>query len=51
MIYLIYGFLIVLSILIIGSTICGVFKAGEKDGLCNYNYISEDKNKWLHILQ
>jgi hypothetical protein len=38
MVYLVYGFLIVLSILIIISTVLGVFKAGEKEGICNYNY-------------
>jgi hypothetical protein len=38
MIYLIYGILIVLSIVIAFATVLGVFKAGEKEGICNYNY-------------
>lgn len=45
MIYLLYGFLIVLSVVIIGSAICGVFKAGENENICNYGYIEEDKTK------
>lgn len=43
--YLIYSFLIVLSIVIIGGAICGVFKAGENENICDYGYIEEDKTK------
>jgi hypothetical protein len=43
--YLLYGFLIVLSIVIIGGAICGVFRVGEKENICNYRYIEEDKKQ------
>lgn len=41
MIYLIYGILIVLSILIAFATVVGVFRVGEKENICNYDYIEK----------
>lgn len=33
--------IIMLSLVLVGATVCTLSKAGEKEGLCNYNY-SED---------
>jgi hypothetical protein len=30
--------IIMLSLLLVGATVCTLTKAGEKDGICNYNY-------------
>lgn len=36
--------LITLSLILIGGALCTVTKAGERDGIANYNYM-EDKTK------
>lgn len=41
MIYLIYGILITLSVLIVISTVVGVFRVGEKENICDYDYIEK----------
>lgn len=30
--------IIMLSLVLVGATVCTLSKAGEKDGICNYNY-------------
>ena len=42
---MIYIILSILSIVILFSAICGMFRAGEKENICNYGYIEEDKTK------
>ena len=36
--------LIILSIILIGGAFCAAFRAGEKEGICKYDYL-EDGNK------
>ena len=33
--------LIILSIILTGGALCAVFRAGEKDGISNYNYMED----------
>ena len=33
--------LITLSIILLGGAFCAVFRAGEKEGICNYNYTED----------
>jgi hypothetical protein len=30
--------IVMLSLLLVGATVCTLFRVGEKDGICNYNY-------------
>lgn len=36
--------IVILSLVLVGATICAVCKPGEKDGICKYGYM-EDGNK------
>ena len=33
--------LIILSLILIGGAFCAAFRAGEKDGISNYNYLED----------
>jgi hypothetical protein len=35
---MIYIILVVISIIMIGATVCTLFRVGEKENICNYDY-------------
>lgn len=41
----IYILLGVITLLMIAGSVCIAAKTGEKENICNYGYIEEDKNK------
>lgn len=41
---MIYIILILISLLMAGTTICACFKPGEKENICNYGYIEKEDN-------
>lgn len=38
---IIYSILIVISLIMAGATVCILFKAGEKEEICNYDYLED----------
>jgi hypothetical protein len=42
---MIYLVLIILSLVMVGTTVCILFKAGEKENICNYGYIERNDEK------
>jgi hypothetical protein len=33
--------IIILSLVLVGATVSTLFRVGEKDGICNYDYLEE----------
>lgn len=31
--------IIILSLLLVGATVCTLFRVGEKENICNYDYL------------
>lgn len=42
---MIYLVLIILSLVMVGATVCTLFRVGEKENICNYGYIEKEDNK------
>lgn len=40
--YIVFGLFLAL---LFSATVCGVFKMGEKENICNYGYLEEDKKQ------
>jgi hypothetical protein len=40
--------LVIITVLSFAGAICGVWGLGEKEGICNYDYMGENENENIH---